>query len=161
MKTMIGLLVVSCLVIAGIGSRDAWRRKQCAACRRYSAARARKCYHCLEWLVLVLAVGVLAWIPESHAQRLVLVPCPGINFFGAACEDDIDGAGIPSIPVAATPLFSKDTMAADTPPLVIELLNHPTAEAAQRFLAWQAQRFQAMELAQRLLQQEVAARKQR
>lgn len=153
METMIGLLVVSCLVIAGIGSRQAWLRKQCAACRRYSAARARKCYHCLEWFVVVLLVGFLAWAPSSVAQGLVLVPCPGINFFGAACEEDIEP--VPSLrgPVAVSPLFSKETMAPDTPPLVIDLLNHPTAAAAQRFLEWQARRFEAMAAAQRLLQQ--------
>ena len=155
---MLWLLVISCVAIVIYGSRDHWLCKQCPSCRLMCMGQARKCSHCLEWFpLLAIILGALAWTSPALAQGINLVPCPSINFFGDACETDEpppQAAHLPQPHLPVPPLFSKDTMAPDTPPLMLSLLNSPTPEAAKQFVAWQQRRMRAMALAQQLIQQE-------
>ena len=142
---MIWLLVISSLMIAIYGSREHWLCKQCPFCRLMVMGKATKCEHCHEWLPkLLLVAGLLLWAQPSVAQGINLVPCPGINFFGEACETEMEPAPVRVVtpPVASPmpPLFRKDEMAHDTPQLMLDLLQNPTPEAAKRFVAWQEQR---------------------
>ena len=50
MGTLLVLLVVSCLVIAVVGSRGQWQRQPCPACRSYNPAGATRCAYCTSWL---------------------------------------------------------------------------------------------------------------
>ena len=59
MEVMIGILIVSCAVIALWGSRHQWQRKQCRVCQSYIAARARKCLYCHTWQSRTLKAALL------------------------------------------------------------------------------------------------------
>jgi hypothetical protein len=45
-----------------------------------------------------------------------------------------------TLPAPPPPLFTPETMAQDTPPLMLKLLEDPTREHARAFFAWQQRR---------------------
>jgi hypothetical protein len=107
------------------------------------------------FLSVLLLTGLLT--APAAAQEVQLLPCAQINFFAPAC---VPAAPVitatppaPGAPPPIEPLFSPATMAPDTPPLLLKLLEEPTLEHARAFLAWQAQRAARMAEVQQLLRQ--------
>jgi hypothetical protein len=100
---------------------------------------------------LVLCLGLTA---PSWAQDVRLLDCAQVQFFGPAC---VPVAPLPAAPPAppppAAPLFSPETMAPDTPPLLLKLFEEPTLANAQAFLAWQQARHARLSEVQQLLRQ--------
>jgi hypothetical protein len=100
-------------------------------------------------LLLWGALTATAW-----GQDVRLLDCAQVQFFGPAC---VSVAPLPPTPPPAPPpvepLFSPETMAPDTPPLLLKLLGEPTVENAQAFLAWQQERQARITEVQRLLRQ--------
>ena len=100
-------------------------------------------------LVLWTSLTAPGW-----AQDVRLLDCAQVQFFGPAC---VPVAPTPPAPAPPTPppapLFSPETMAPDTPPLLRQLLEAPTVANAQAFLAWQQARHARLSEVQQLLQQ--------
>ena len=88
----------------------------------------------------------------SWAQDVRLLDCAQVQFFGPACVlvAPTPPTSHPPTPPTA-PLFSPETMAPDTPPLLLKLLEEPTVEHAQAFLDWQHQRAVRVQEVQQLL----------
>ena len=88
----------------------------------------------------------------SWAQDVRLLDCAQVQFFGPAC---VPVTLTPPAPAPLTPppapLFSPETMAPDTPPLLLQLLEAPTVANAQAFLAWQQARHARLSEVQQLL----------
>jgi hypothetical protein len=100
-------------------------------------------------LVLWTSLTASAW-----AQDVRLLDCAQVQFFGPAC---VPSTSLPSAPPPPTrpppPLFTPETMAPDTPPLLLQLLDDPTIEHAQAFLTWQQARHARLMEVQQLLRQ--------
>jgi hypothetical protein len=105
--------------------------------------------HTLAALLLWMSLTASGW-----AQDVRLLDCAQVQFFGLAC---VPVTPLPPAPAPPTPppapLFSPETMAPDTPPLLLQLLEAPTVENAQAFLAWQQARHARLIEVQQLLQQ--------
>jgi hypothetical protein len=102
----------------------------------------------------MMAVGLLGcFVGIGQGQDVQLLPCAQVSFFAPACVPvvvvDSAPAVLPEPP--PEPLFSRDTVARDTPPLMLQLLEEPTVANAQKFLAWQAQRQARISEVQQLL----------
>ena len=105
-------------------------------------------------LLLALAVGSVA------QERLGFFACGEVRFFGPECPPP---PALPEAPPPAEetappeetpqpePLFTRETMAPATPPVVLRLLQEPTEAHARAFLAWQQARLQRILEAQALL----------
>ena len=105
-------------------------------------------------LLLALAVG------SAAQERLDFFACGEVRFFGAACRPPITPDVTPAPPLEQTPpeeprqlepLFTPETVAPATPPLVLRLLQEPTEANARAFLAWQQARLHRMREVQALL----------
>lgn len=84
-------------------------------------------------LVLWTSLAAPGW-----AQDVRLLDCAQVHFFGPACVPVVPLPSAPPPPVpAGAPLFSPETMAPDTPPLLLKLFDEPTVANAQAFLDWQ------------------------
>lgn len=102
---------------------------------------------------LALALGV---VTPSPAQEVRYFDCAQVSFFALpACATLEPPAMSPPRPEAPppqeAPLFSPETMAADTPPLLLKVLEEPSVENAHAFVAWQQRRQQRVQDVQRLL----------
>ncbi|MCI0573720.1 MAG: hypothetical protein L0Y66_23540 [Myxococcaceae bacterium] len=105
----------------------------------------------------LLLLGALAL--ESGAQaRLDFFACGDVRFFGPACPPvlpevlpPVEEAPAPEEPPPLEPLFTPETVAPTTPPVVLRLLQEPTEANAQAFLAWQQARLQRILEVQALL----------
>jgi len=104
-------------------------------------------------LILLLLVAVLALPHASPAQPL---PCTLQAFFESVCpEIEIlpQAAPTPAAPPGPLPpLFPKETLAHDIPPLMVTLLDAPTPENARAFKAWHLRRLARIQEVNRLLQ---------
>lgn len=98
----------------------------------------------MKWLCMFLAFPFLV-----SAQEMRFLDCGQVNFFGEACPSQSPPRLLP--PPAPEPLFPRESMAPDTPSLMMNLLEQPTPENAQKFLAWQAQRTTRIQEVQQLL----------
>ena len=98
-------------------------------------------------LVLWMSLTAPSW-----AQDVRLLDCAQVQFFGPACVPVTPLPPAPAPPPPA-PLFSPETMAPDTPPLLLQLLEAPTVANAQAFLAWQQARHARLSEVQQLLRQ--------
>ena len=98
---------------------------------------------------LVLWTSLVA---PGWAQDVRLLDCAQVQFFGPACVPvtPLPPAPHPPTPSPA-PLFSPETMAPDTPPLLLQLLEDPSVEHAQAFLDWQHRRAVRVQEVQQLL----------
>jgi hypothetical protein len=106
------------------------------------------------FLSVCLLTGLLT--APAAAQEVQLLDCAQINFFAPACRGGpsvADALPIPVAPPPTAPLFSPETMAPDTPPLLRTLYEAPTVDNARAFLAWQAQRAARIAEVQQLLRQ--------
>lgn len=65
-----------------------------------------------------------------------------VSFFYAVepCVEAVPVQPLVPVPPPVYPLFTPQTVAPHTPPLMLELLQHPTLENAQRYDAWDQQR---------------------
>jgi hypothetical protein len=87
---------------------------------------------------LVTLVLWLSLTAPSQGQDVRLLDCAQVHFFGPACVPVVPLPSAPPPPVpAGAPLFSPETMAPDTPPLLLKLFDEPTVANAQAFLDWQ------------------------
>jgi len=89
----------------------------------------------------------------AWGQDVRLLDCAQVQFFGPACVPVAPLEPVPTPPSPPEPLFSPDTMAPDTPSLLLKLLEEPSAENARAFLDWQQQRFERITEVQQLLRQ--------
>ena len=105
-------------------------------------------------VVLMLLPGIVL------AGDVQFLECPQVAFFGSSCVGGARAAGTPLPPdtrppdlptPASEPLFTPETMARDTPPAMLRLLEAPTLDNAKAFLAWQQRRLQRVGEVQRLL----------
>ena len=112
-----------------------------------------------------LAVGgiaLLGTLGTSLAQEVRYFDCAQVSFFAVpACVVPAPPA-VPARPDTPpppqeAPLFSPETMAADTPPLLLKVLEEPTEANARAFVAWQTRRQQRVQEVQRLLKALAAA----
>ena len=105
--------------------------------------------HTLVALVLWTSLVAPGW-----AQDVRLLDCAQVHFFGPACVRVAPTPPAPAPPPPPpAPLFSPETMAPDTPPLLVKLLEEPTVDNAQAFLDWQHRRAARITEVQHLLQQ--------
>ena len=99
--------------------------------------------------VLVLWTNLQA---PGWAQDVRLLDCAQVQFFGPACVPVIPMPSVPAPPTPPpAPLFSPETMAPDTPPLLRQLLEEPSVEHARAFLDWQHRRAARVQEVQQLL----------
>jgi hypothetical protein len=105
-------------------------------------------------LLLALAGG------SAAQERLGFFACGEVRFFGDACppppalpEAPPPAEETPTLeePAPPEPLFTPETVAPTTPPVVVRLLQEPTEEHARAFLAWQQARLQRILEVQPLL----------
>jgi hypothetical protein len=105
-------------------------------------------------LLLALAGG------SAAQERLGFFACGEVRFFGEACPPPVTPDVTPAPPPEETPpaeppplepLFTPETVAPTTPPLVVRLLQEPTEANAHAFLAWQQARLQRLLEVQALL----------
>ena len=99
-----------------------------------------------------LVFACVLFASPGLAQDTGLVECNHRAFFGPSCPPPIEPSprgetDLPTLP----PLFPPETMARDTPPLLLALLNNPTPEAARLYLQWQHERQARMEIVQQIL----------
>jgi hypothetical protein len=97
-------------------------------------------------LVLWTSLTAPVW-----AQDIRLLDCAQVQFFGPACVPVAPLSPPPPPPPPVEPLFSPETMALDTPPLLLKLLEAPSVENAQAFVDWQQRRYERIREVQQLL----------
>jgi hypothetical protein len=119
---------------------------------------------------------LLSLAPSAASEApdpLRFFPCAAVRFFGEACApaavpvvvvpaatEEPSPAPAPASPASDTaeeapakpePLFPPQTLAPDTPPLLLKLLHDPTEANARAYLAWQQARMQRIQAVQVLL----------
>ena len=97
-------------------------------------------------LLLWASLTAPAW-----GQDVQLLDCAQVQFFGPACVPVLPPEPPPSPAPPPEPLFSLETMAPDTPPLLRKLLEEPSVENARAFLDWQQRRAARIREVQHLL----------
>jgi hypothetical protein len=100
---------------------------------------------------------VLLWscltVP-AWSQDVQLLDCAQVQFFGPACVPAVampQGQQLSPPPPQEEPLFRPETMAPDTPPLLLKLLEQPSVENARAFVTWQHKRTERITEVQQLL----------
>jgi hypothetical protein len=102
-----------------------------------------------KWRMLFL---FLPWVPlPVCAQDIHFLDCAQVAFYTDACPATPPPQYIP--PAPPDPLFTRDTVARDTPPSMMRLLDSPTPENARAFLDWQTARLARAREVQALLRQ--------
>jgi hypothetical protein len=104
-------------------------------------------------LLLAVAGGSMA------QERLGFFACGEVRFFGEACLPSMPLEVSPPLPAETPreeppqpePLFTPETVAPTTPPVVLRLLQEPTEAHARAFLAWQQARLYRLREVQALL----------
>lgn len=88
----------------------------------------------------------------AGGQDVQLLDCGEVRFFGPACVVVLPQPPPPPPVPETPPLFAPETMAPDTPPLLLQLLEEPTVENAQAFVDWQQRRYERIMDVQHMLQ---------
>jgi hypothetical protein len=102
-------------------------------------------------------MAALLWgclVANAWSQDVQLLDCAQVQFFGPACVPTVpipQAQDVPSQPSPEPPLFSPETMAPDTPPLLLKLLEQPSVENARAFVTWQHKRYERITEVQQLL----------
>jgi hypothetical protein len=99
----------------------------------------------MKWFFLLLLFPLTAF-----SQDISFLACARVAFFEPACPVESPPV-LPAPPPVPMPLFTPETMARDTPPLLTTLLETPTVENARTFLAWQQHRLARIAEVQQLL----------
>jgi hypothetical protein len=99
---------------------------------------------------------VVLWgcLTTAWGQDVQLLDCAQVQFFRPACVSVVplpQAQAVPAPPPPEASLFSPETMAPDTPPLLLKLLEEPTLENARAFVDWQHQRYERITKVQQLL----------
>ena len=104
----------------------------------------------MRWFLVALCCLLPTVAP---AQSVTLLDCGTVHFFGEPCPPDAPALPqpTPAPPPPPPPLFPRETMAPDTPPLLVTLMQDPTAENARAFLAFQKAKLARLAEVQRLL----------
>jgi hypothetical protein len=104
-------------------------------------------------LLLFSCLTAPAWGQDVH-----LLDCGEVQFFGPTCVPDetpfhqlVRRSQSPQPSPPPAPLFSPETMARDTPPPLLKVLEEPTLENARAFLNWQQRRLARVQEVQQLL----------
>jgi hypothetical protein len=94
------------------------------------------------WLSSTLLFGL--GVASSQAQEpMRFFPCGEVRFFGEACAppttpvSPVAPEATTPPPAAPEPLFTPETVGPETPPLLLRLLQEPTADNAKAFVEWQ------------------------
>ena len=85
------------------------------------------------------------------SQDVQLLDCAQVQFFGPACVPVPPVVQPQPPPLPPAPLFSPDTMAPDTPPLLLKLFEEPSVDNARAFIDWQQRRYARIREVQHLL----------
>ena len=102
-------------------------------------------------MALVLMLGALM-CTDGVAQDFRLLDCAALSFVGPACVVVVPVSVPPTAaPPIPAPLFPPGTLAPDTPPLMMQLLQEPTVDNAQAYLDWQTRRMARIQEVQQLL----------
>jgi len=172
MVTMIILLILASLAIV-IGTT--WRPqmpKRCPACGSLCPGRARKCIHCHTWFpglriaaMLLVLCGLGGMVQPVQAESLQLLDCPAVHFFQDPCEETEAAAPQPVVPPAPVsqpeePLFPRETLAPDTPPLMVKVFNDPSDANIDAYLAWHERKAERLKLVQAKLKERALLRRQ-
>ena len=112
---------------------------------------------------VAVALAGAAWAQEREAASPYF-ECPYVNFFDEGCpqlekeqardapraegeaeepetvDEEGDGEWPDDVPELLVPLFPKQSLAPDTPPLYRLLLMRPSLENARRYVRWHARR---------------------
>jgi len=100
----------------------------------------------------LMAAVLCGWFTApAWGQNLHLLDCPEVQFFGPACVSTPPPTPTPPPAPRPAPLFSPETLAPDTPPLLLKVLEEPTLENARAFLDWQQRRMARVQEVQQLL----------
>jgi hypothetical protein len=100
----------------------------------------------------LMAAVLCGWFTApAWCQDVRLLECAQVQFFGPVCMPVAPLPPPPPPPPPPAPLFSPQTMAPDTPLLLLKLLEEPTLENAQAFLTWQQERQARITEVQQLL----------
>ena len=98
--------------------------------------------------------ALLCWVSltaPAWGQDVRLLDCAQVQFFGPACVSLVPPESAPAPALPPDPLFSPETMAPDTPPLLRKLLEEPSVENTRAFLDWQHRRAARLMEVQQLL----------
>ena len=115
---------------------------------------------------LVSGCILVAWLGVAHAQEaLSHFTCVDLSPFGTACapvEVPPETAPVTMPRGDPYPLFAPQTLARDTPPVFVDLLNAPTAEAAvglaDQYIEWHERRLQRVQEMNALLHDRIQRR---
>lgn len=119
------------------------------------------------WKVFLGSALLVSALSSSiAAQTVTLLDCTEVRLLSPACEDPESEVPTPAprIERAPAPLFPAQTIARETPPLMIEMLQDPskqTLEYARALVAWQEQRRDVRLTIEQLLVQAQQERNQR
>jgi hypothetical protein len=78
---------------------------------------------------------------------------PRLQFEPAVAPVEEEPAPVPVPVPVPPPLFTRETVAPDTPPLMLTLLNEPTLENAKAFVRYHMEKAKAMQEVQALIRQ--------
>lgn len=128
------------------------------------------------WIVGVIAILAAAGIAQEPDSSSSYFDCPYINYFEDGCpqteeerlrasesgeesekpqedveerEGDLDW--MEDVPEELLPLFPRESLSSDTPPLYHLLLMKPTLENARRYSRWHTRRMKRIQEVQGLL----------
>jgi hypothetical protein len=109
-------------------------------------------------MLFLLGGLVLLGATETQAQAIQFLDCVQVAFLQDGCAEDATSPPTHSTtPVPpAPPLFTKESVARDTPPILLQMLQHPehmTLDQARLFVAQQQRKQQIFQQAQALIQQ--------
>ena len=129
--------------------------------------------HRIAWWATAVLLGLATAAASEAPAPLRFFPCAAVQFFGEACApvavpvvvvpaatENPAPAPAPETPAPEAaeeaqekpePLFPPQTLAPDTPPLLLKLLHEPTEANARAYLAWQQARMQRIQAVQALL----------
>jgi hypothetical protein len=106
---------------------------------------------------MALMLGILL-LSAHFGLAQGLLECANVRFEGPECTESLPPQLVAPGPLAPSlapqpPLFSPETVARDTPPLMLDLLNNPTPTNAQAWYHWHMERWKHIAEVQRLLRQ--------
>ena len=93
--------------------------------------------HALLWST---ALCIVLHVPLVLADPVRLVDCTEVNLLADACAAEDEHPTEEVLPQAPPPpLFTRQTMRPDTPPLLLKAMNDPTDANLDAYLDWQHQ----------------------
>jgi hypothetical protein len=106
---------------------------------------------CLTWCLPVVVA----------AQDMHLLDCYDVSPFGPGCGQVATPAQPPASPMPPQALFTRDTMAPNTPAVVVDYLNDITPEHADAVIDFEMSKWRDVQRATALLKERATLRKGR